>query len=111
MNSTGPPSASPPPIPPRTSSVAMSIASVLNSMEDCQFDYENLYNLEDHKIGLINKALFANSKIKQSEKLTECSICKEEIFLDIIRELNCTHYFHINCIDTWLSEKYTMSFM
>ena len=63
-----------------------SIESVLNSIEDWQFDYENLYNLEDNKIGLINKALFANSKIKQSEKL------------------NCTHYFHINCIDTWLSE-------
>lgn len=33
----------------------------------------------------------------------ECSICLESIKKDDhIRILNCTHTYHVNCIDTWL---------
>lgn len=67
-------------------------------------NYETLLNLKDVKVGLINKALLEKSTVKQSKNMVECSICKEDIFLDIIRELNCRHYFHINCIDIWLTE-------
>jgi len=38
-----------------------------------------------------------------------CSICQQSLNnIDIVRKLNnCTHIFHLSCIDTWLSERNT----
>jgi len=38
-----------------------------------------------------------------------CSICQQSLNnTDIVRKLNnCTHVFHLSCIDTWLSERNT----
>ena len=68
-------------------------------------EYENLLLLRDVITGLKVKDLLSNSKIKLNECETEyCSICFDRLKpLDIIRELNCEHSFHINCIEQWLS--------
>ena len=34
-----------------------------------------------------------------------CSICLEEIQLYPITKLNCSHYFHLNCINLWKEKK------
>jgi len=73
----------------------------INSEQD--YSYENLFLLKDIVTGLKVKELFTNSKIKLAVYNSEyCSICFDEInSLDIIRELNCNHSFHINCIEKW----------
>ncbi len=38
----------------------------------------------------------------------ECNICLEELADNTsARRLNCDHYFHQNCIETWLTNKYS----
>lgn len=66
--------------------------------------YETLYNLEDIKVGVISKKLVENTIVTQSKGLGHCVICQSDIYLDIARILKCHHFFHINCIDTWLIE-------
>ncbi len=66
--------------------------------------FEILSELENVKIGLISNNLILNSKVHQSKHLSFCTICQQDIFLDIIRTLKCKHHFHINCIDTWFIE-------
>lgn len=68
------------------------------------YDYEFLSELSNVKVGLISKNLLNKSKIKKSESLSFCTICQQDIFFDIIRTLDCSHCFHINCIDTWFIE-------
>lgn len=35
---------------------------------------------------------------------SECSICKDEfVDSDLVKRLNCTHFFHSSCIDEWLT--------
>ena len=36
----------------------------------------------------------------------KCSICHEDIKNDIVRKLNCNHFFHYKCIDKWLEGKH-----
>jgi hypothetical protein len=66
--------------------------------------FEILSELENVKIGLISNNLVNNSTIQQSKHLSFCTICQQDIFLDIIRTLKCKHHFHINCIDKWFIE-------
>lgn len=66
--------------------------------------FEILSELENIKIGLISNNLIRNSTIQQSKQLSFCTICQQDIFLDIVRILKCKHLFHINCIDTWFTD-------
>ena len=58
----------------------------------------------------IFKKLRENSKIRkfmpQGSFNTTCGICIEKMKRnDIVRELNCKHSFHIDCIDQWFEKK------
>lgn len=59
-------------------------------------------------IKLISPCLNNNSKLdiyNINEKLT-CNICLLDInYNDIIRILNCEHFYHANCIDKWFEKK------
>jgi hypothetical protein len=69
-------------------------------------DYIFLTQLQDVKIGLITKNLLKNSIVKLNENDNEfCVICQDDIDIDdIVRNINCSHTFHINCIDNWFVE-------
>ena len=69
------------------------------------FNYESLSRLEDVKIGLISKNLLNKTQVKLNTYVNFCVICQEDIEKNnIIREINCKHIFHINCIDNWFVE-------
>jgi hypothetical protein len=68
------------------------------------YDYEVLSELPVIKVGLISKKLFDKSKIESSKDTSFCTICQQDIFLDIVRILNCSHTYHVNCIDKWFIE-------
>jgi hypothetical protein len=79
--------------------------SRLNNFQMSPFyEYEVLSELPTVKVGLISKDLLDKSKIDSSKDVTFCSICQQDIFLDIIRTLDCSHSYHINCIDRWFTE-------
>jgi hypothetical protein len=65
-------------------------------------------NLEDVKIVLNENDLNDIPEKKYSEISTEfntCSICQDELSKDnIIRQLNCSHIYHKECIDKYLLE-------
>lgn len=68
-------------------------------------EIENL-NLEDVPTGLISKNLFNNSTIYMNFDPIFCCICQCKLKgICILRELKCTHKFHINCIDEWFISK------
>ena len=70
------------------------------------YTYEQLVTLEDVQVGLNTKDLVRNSKISLNENSFLCSICQDNDEV-IIRILKCNHYFHITCIDKWLSNNKT----
>lgn len=77
----------------------------LNNLQISPFyEYEVLADLPNVKVGLISKDLLCKSSIKESKELSFCTICQQDIFLDIVRTLKCSHSFHVNCIDTWFTE-------
>ena len=74
--------------------------------------YEQLLDLEN-KIGYVKRGISLRKKLglkteKYSSKkfnYNECVICKEILKeKEIIRVLNCSHIFHINCIDKWFKD-------
>ena len=74
--------------------------------------YEQLLDLEN-KIGYVKRGISLGKKLglkteKYSSKkfnYNECVICKEILKeKEIIRVLNCSHIFHINCIDKWFKD-------
>jgi hypothetical protein len=67
-------------------------------------EYEILSELSDIKIGLVSKNLLDKTKVENSESVSFCAICQQDIFLDIVRKLECEHSYHIKCIDTWFIE-------
>jgi len=82
--------------------------------------YEQILALGD-TIGVVEKGLsvidlsslpttvhkISKGKSKEPES-TSCLICQDEFKTnDQKRFLPCFHSFHVNCIDTWLSEKLT----
>jgi hypothetical protein len=68
------------------------------------YEYELLSELPSVKVGLISNDLIKKSKIDTSKGMSFCSICQQDIYLDIIRKLDCTHHFHVDCIDKWFVE-------
>jgi hypothetical protein len=69
------------------------------------FSYESLFQLQDVKVGLISKNILDKTQVKINRNNDFCVICQEDIEKDIIiREINCKHNFHINCIDNWFVE-------
>jgi hypothetical protein len=77
----------------------------LNNLQMSPFyEYEVLSELPTVKVGLISKDLLDKSKIDSSKDVAFCSICQQDIFLDIIRTLDCSHSYHVNCIDRWFTE-------
>jgi hypothetical protein len=82
-----------------------------NNPEDPMNDYESLVNLENvQKSVLISPSLPECSDVKIfrcSEDYTVCVVCQEYlIFNDIIRTMNCSHKFHIDCIDKWFTHSH-----
>ena len=73
---------------------------------DTFYTYEQLVTLEDVKVGLNTKDLVRNSKVSLNKTSFLCSICQDNSEV-IIRILKCNHYFHITCIDKWLSNNKT----
>jgi hypothetical protein len=69
-------------------------------------EYIFLTQLQDVKVGLLTKNLLNNSTVKLNENETEfCVICQDNIDIDeIIRNIKCSHNFHIDCIDNWFTE-------
>ena len=70
-------------------------------------DYILYSQLQDVKIGLLTKKLLENSIVKLNKcENNFCVICQDDIKVneDIIREIKCSHSFHIDCIDNWFSE-------
>ena len=69
--------------------------------------YERLSQLEDIKLGLINKNLLNNSRVTNNFDDDDfiCVICQDNVEIsDIVRILKCTHIYHIYCIDKWFTE-------
>lgn len=80
-------------------------ANRINNLQMSSFyEYEVLSELPTVKIGLISKDLLNKSKIDSSKDVAFCTICQQDIFLDIVRTLECSHSYHVNCIDTWFTE-------
>lgn len=68
------------------------------------YEYEVLSELPTVKVGLISKDLINKSKIDSSKGMSFCSICQQDIYMDIVRKLDCSHHFHVDCIDKWFVE-------
>lgn len=75
------------------------------------FTYEELIELQDVKVGLDMKNINYNSRVyakgsKLVLNINICIICQEYFKLDyeIIREMNCSHPYHLNCIDKWFEQ-------
>ncbi len=85
-----------------------SIPSSSNRLNNLQmspfYEYEVLSELPTVKVGLISKDLLDKSKIDSSNDLAFCTICQQDIFIDIVRTLDCSHSYHVNCIDRWFTE-------
>jgi hypothetical protein len=62
--------------------------------------------LDKINIELLNKTtkLFNITKLEELEIIKECTICIDDYKIgNIVRQLNCSHTFHQECIDTWFS--------
>ena len=83
------------------------INNIQNNLNIDGFSYERFSQLEDIKVGLINKNLLNNSKVTNNFDNYDflCVICQDDIEIsDIIRILKCNHMYHIYCIDKWFTE-------
>ena len=82
----------------------MYYSHIINLDNMSNLNYNILNNLEDVKIGLINKNLVLNSKVSINEnKYDFCVICQDTMLeKQIRRTLNCLHSFDLECIDKWL---------
>jgi hypothetical protein len=54
--------------------------------------------------GLLLKDLYENSDVYFKKENILCSICLNDKTDNIIRKLVCNHFFHIDCIEMWLSD-------
>lgn len=90
----------------RRNTSGFSNSSTFNHILSEQYmnNYEQML-FEPVKVGLISKILLDTTCVLNSEKLSFCVICQDDININtILRSLSCKHLFHINCIDKWLTE-------
>lgn len=78
-------------------------------MDPTTYLNRNAFEIIDRPVTITTlKNLLSKSivKINKEDDLI-CAICQDDIEKDtcIIRELECTHVYHIECIDKWLSIK------
>lgn len=46
------------------------------------------------------------SQVQNKNKVTNCCICFEDFVKDtVVRETECKHLFHDNCLMTWIQTK------
>tara|TARA_Y100001970_G_scaffold7364_1_gene8421 strand:- start:2786 stop:3310 length:525 start_codon:yes stop_codon:yes gene_type:complete len=72
--------------------------------------YEALSQLPSVEVKTTLEEINKNSTIdvKLTDEPVLCVICQENIKkYEIIRKIKCRHYFHIECIDTWLTNNKT----
>ena len=90
----------------------MFIVNDINDINHNIINNEGQQNLEDIKLVVdeeeINKIPTYNyieldDEIKEKNNI--CCICNEDYIIDNkVRKLNCSHVYHISCIDKWLKE-------
>jgi len=60
----------------------------------------------NHEINALEMHVFNSSTSEIREEDRNCIICMADYEdEDEVRELKCGHYFHKDCIDTWLKRK------
>lgn len=71
------------------------------------FNYEELSRLQNVQTSLSIDDLLNYTILKICNENQLCVICQDMIYkdVDIIRILNCKHFFHSNCIDKWFCSK------
>jgi hypothetical protein len=86
--------------------VSVSISPIVTTYYTTHTTQFDMNDLQDVKIGLINKKLLLSSTVeKNKDEDKVCVICQDNIDLnDIVRTIKCKHSFHINCIDQWFTE-------
>ena len=79
----------------------------LETIEYVQNDTDNYTEnyIDDSKKSLINVSLFDKSSVELNKFDDNfCVICQNDIKINsIMRILDCSHCFHINCIDRWFT--------
>lgn len=83
--------------------------SSIDSISNTYNTYNTNLNAQDYLHDEINndisfKNLYHYTKVKINNEHRFCPICQSDIGIntEIIRELNCCHIYHIDCIDKWL---------
>lgn len=58
---------------------------------------------EVDKISQIQEEKYDILKFKKKNYIRECTICQEEFTEgEVLKKLNCNHYYHKHCIKDWL---------
>lgn len=89
----------------RNRMILLRMAREMFEHDDSNFEnYQESILSNSDTSSLISKELIRYTKIKMSQAQNFCIVCQHNIDNEIVRELECCHSYHINCIDTWLSE-------
>jgi hypothetical protein len=75
-----------------------------NVIQDNELDDVKLI-LDEDEINKIKTTEYSKLDTDTKNTCTKCTICQDEYHNDNkVRELNCKHVFHLECIDQWLKE-------
>lgn len=84
------------------------ILIIMYFYNEMHFKYFNLHLKElfgSEKVSFVKKDTEYLFKIKMEEDSTEiCAICRNQVQLKVKNKLNCNHYFHPDCVMTWILE-------